>query len=302
MNRLTLKKMRRDIGLYFLLLPGLIYYLVFKLLPMWGVLVAFQNYNPYLGFLGSPWIGFKNFTDFFSNPDFLRLIVNTLYLSLLNILFYFPAPILIALLLNELSRQWFKKGVQTLIYIPHFMSLVIVANIFYMMLTTDGGLINNLMEKLGYGKISFLSDPGWFRPIIILQTIWKETGWGTIIFLAALAGVDMEQYEAAFVDGAGRFRQLWHITLPAIKGTIIILLILRMGSVLNTGFEQIYLMSNALNRSVAQVLDTYVYEVGITRGSFGYATAVSLFKSIVGIILIYSTNFMAKKAGESGIF
>lgn len=294
--------MRRDIGLYFLLLPGLIYYLVFKLLPMWGVLVAFQNYNPYLGFLGSPWIGFKNFTDFFSNPDFLRLIVNTLYLSLLNILFYFPAPILIALLLNELSRQWFKKGVQTLIYIPHFMSLVIVANIFYMMLTTDGGLINNLMEKLGYGKISFLSDPGWFRPIIILQTIWKETGWGTIIFLAALAGVDMEQYEAAFVDGAGRFRQLWHITLPAIKGTIIILLILRMGSVLNTGFEQIYLMSNALNRSVAQVLDTYVYEVGITRGSFGYATAVSLFKSIVGIILIYSTNFMAKKAGESGIF
>ncbi len=294
--------MRRDIGLYLLLLPGLIYYLVFKLLPMWGVLVAFQNYNPYLGFLGSPWIGFKNFTDFFSNPDFLRLIVNTLYLSFLNILFYFPAPILIALLLNELSRQWFKKGVQTLIYIPHFMSLVIVANIFYMMLTTDGGLINNLMEKLGYGKISFLSDPTWFRPIIILQTIWKETGWGTIIFLAALAGVDMEQYEAAFVDGAGRFRQLWHITLPAIKGTIIILLILRMGSVLNTGFEQIYLMSNALNRSVAQVLDTYVYEVGITRGSFGYATAVSLFKSIVGIILIYSTNFMAKKAGESGIF
>ena len=294
--------MRRDIGLYLLLLPGLIYYLVFKLLPMWGVLVAFQNYNPYLGFLGSPWIGFKNFTDFFSNPDFLRLIVNTLYLSFLNILFYFPAPILIALLLNELSRQWFKKGVQTLIYIPHFMSLVIVANILYMMLTTDGGLINNLMEKLGYGKISFLSDPTWFRPIIILQTIWKETGWGTIIFLAALAGVDMEQYEAAFVDGAGRFRQLWHITLPAIKGTIIILLILRMGSVLNTGFEQIYLMSNALNRSVAQVLDTYVYEVGITRGSFGYATAVSLFKSIVGIILIYSTNFMAKKAGESGIF
>lgn len=292
----------RDKWLYILLLPGLLYYLIFKLIPMFGIVLAFQQFNPYQGFWNSPWVGFTNFTDFFSNPDFGLLLKNTLWLSFLNIVFYFPAPIIIALLLNELRISWYKKGMQTLIYIPHFLSWVIVASIFYMMFTTDGGIVNGIIEMFGGERISFLSDPKWFRPMIIIQTIWKETGWGTIIFLAALAGVDMEQYEAAVVDGAGRFRQLWHITLPAIKGTIIMLLILRMGTVLNTGFEQIYLMSNAINRGVAQVFDTYVYEIGITRGSFSFATAVNLFKSIIGMILVYSTNHIAKRAGESGIF
>jgi putative aldouronate transport system permease protein len=292
----------RDKWLYVLLLPGLAYYILFKLIPMFGVVVAFQNYNPWLGFAGSPWVGFKNFADFFGNRDFWLLLRNTLTISFMNILFYFPAPILLSLLLNEVRGSKYKRGVQTLVYIPHFLSWVIVASIFYILLTTDGGLVNLLIEAWGGKKISFLSDPRWFRPLILLQTVWKETGWGTIIFLAALAGVDVEQYEAAIVDGAGRFRQLWHITLPAIKSTIVILLILRMGSVLNTGFEQIFLMSNALNRDVAQVFDTYVYEQGITRGVFSFATAANLFKSLVGLLLVYTANFAAKKAGESGIF
>ena len=292
----------RDRWLYVLVLPGVLYFFVFKLLPMFGIIIAFQKYNPYLGFLNSPWVGFKNFSDFFANPDFGRLLGNTLWISLLNIIFYFPAPILLALMLNELRVSWYKRSIQTLVYIPHFLSWVIAYSIFYMMLTTDGGIVNLLIEQLGGEKIAFLSDKGWFRPLVIVQSIWKETGWGTIIFLAALASVDIEQYEAAVVDGAGRLRQLWHITLPSIKGTIIILLILRMGSVLNTGFEQIYLMSNSVNRPVSQVFDTYVYEIGITRGSFSFATAVNLFKSIIGIILVFSTNYIAKRAGEATIF
>lgn len=269
---------------------------------MFGIIVAFQTYNPYTGFLASPFVGLKNFRDFFTHREFALLFTNTLYISFLNILFYFPAPIILSLLLNEVRHSWYKRSVQTLVYIPHFLSWVIVYSLFYMLLTTDGGIVNLLVEAATGNKIRFLEDPKWFRPIVIIQTIWKETGWGTIIFLAALAGVDMELYEAAIVDGAGRFRQLWHITLPAIKSTIIILLILRMGSVLNTGFDQIYLLTNSLNRSVANVFDVYVYEQGITRGSFSFATAVSLFKSVIGMILVYGTNYIAKKAGETGIF
>jgi putative aldouronate transport system permease protein len=301
-NKSVWARILRDRWLYLLVLPGVVYYIIFKLVPMFGIIVAFQNYNPYTGFIKSPFVGLKNFKDFFTHREFFLLFRNTLYISFLNIVFYFPAPILLSLLLNEVQRSWYKRGVQTLVYIPHFMSWVIVYSIFYMLFTTDGGIVNLLVEAGTGQKIRFLEDPKWFRPIVIIQTIWKETGWGTIIFLAALAGVDMEQYEAAIVDGAGRFRQLWHITLPAIKSTIVILLILRMGGVLNTGFDQIYLLTNSLNRSVANVFDVYVYEQGITRGSFSFATAVSLFKSVIGMILVYTTNYIAKKAGETGIF
>lgn len=298
----VLARILRDKWLYLLVLPGLVYYIVFKLIPMFGIIVAFQTYNPYTGFLKSPFVGWKNFRDFFTHREFFLLFKNTLYISFLNIVFYFPAPIILSLLLNEVRHSWYKRSVQTLVYVPHFLSWVIVYSLFYMLLTTDGGVVNLLVEMATGRRIRFLEDPAWFRTIVIIQTIWKETGWGTIIFLAALAGVDIEQYEAAIVDGAGRLRQLWHITLPAIKSTIVILLILRMGGVLNTGFDQIYLLTNSINRAVANVFDVYVYEQGITRGSFSFATAVSLFKSIIGMILVYSTNYIAKKAGESGIF
>ena len=291
----------RDRWLYFLLIPGVLYFLVFKYAPMWGLIIAFQDYSPFKGFLKSNWVGLRNFYDFFINPDFLRLLRNTLVMSALNLIFFFPMPIILALMLNELRNFLFKRTVQTIIYIPHFISMVIVYSITYVILSIMGGPVNGLMIKLFGHPIDFLASEAWFRPLILIQLIWKETGWGTIIFLAALAGVDVELYEAAIVDGAGRLRRLIHITLPSIMSTIVVLLILRIGYVLDNGFEQIFLMTNALNHSVADVFDTYVYEVGLRLGAFSYSTAIGMFKAVVGLILIWSTNFLAKKAGQSGI-
>jgi putative aldouronate transport system permease protein len=288
--------------LYVLLAPGLLYFLIFKYVPMWGVLLAFQNFSPFHGFWKSEWVGFEHFRVFFTNPEFFMLLRNSLILSFYNLIFFFPAPIILALLLNEVRVALFKQTIQTLVYVPHFISMVIVASLTYVFLTTEGGLVNELLDRYFGFKISFLTDPAWFRPIIILQTIWKECGFGTIIFLAALASVDVEQYEAAIIDGANRWQQMWHITLPAIRSTIVILLILRMGDVLDNGFEQIYLMLNPLNREVAEVFDTYVYFMGITQGAFSYSTAVGLFKSVVGIILVTLANWTAKKFGQSGIY
>lgn len=301
-RRRWLSKLKKDKWLYLLLIPGLLYFLVFKYWPMWGVLIAFQNYQPFLGFWNSEWVGFEHFSNFFANPDFFRLLRNTLILAVYDLVFFFPAPIILALLLNEVRLAYFKRVVQTLVYVPHFVSMVIVASMTYVFLTTSGGIINELVASITGKTINFLADPSWFRPMIILQMMWKDSGWGTIIFLAALASVDMEQYEAAVVDGANRFQRLIFITLPAISSTIVILLILRLGSFLDNGFEQIFLMTNSLNRSVADVFDTYVYFVGITQGAFSYSTAIGLFKSVVGILLIYGSNRLAKRFGQEGIF
>ncbi|OAS88616.1 MULTISPECIES: ABC transporter permease [Metabacillus] len=297
-----LQRLKRDRWLYLLLVPGILYFLIFKYAPMWGIVIAFQDYSPFKGVFGSEWVGFENFIDFFQNPDFFRLLRNTFILAVLDLVFFFPAPIILSLLLNELRINSYKRTVQTFIYVPHFMSWVIIASITYIFFTTSGGVMNEIVSYF-YGKeINFLSSPEWFRPLIMGQIIWKETGWGTVIFLAALASVDQEQYEAAIVDGAGRFRRLWHVTLPAVRSTIVVLLILRLGNFLDTGFQQIFLMSNSLNRSVADVFDTYVYFVGITQGAYSYSTAVGLFKSVVGIILVLGANKLAKKLGQEGIF
>lgn len=297
-----LQVVKNNRWMYLMLIPGVSYFLIFKILPMWGVLIAFQNYSPFLGFWKSDWVGISNFRDFFINSDFIKLFRNTIILSLMNLILFFPLPIIIALLLNELSRAWYKKLVQTIIYIPHFISMVIIASITYMLFNTQSGPINGLLMEAYGTKINFLGSPELFRPMILMQIIWKETGWGTIIFLAAIAGVDVELYEAAIVDGANRFQQLVHITLPAILQTIVIMLILRMGHVLDNGFEQIFLMTNSLNRTVADVFDTYVYTVGIQQGSFSYSTAIGLFKSLIGLGLIKGADTIAKKAGQSGIF
>lgn len=300
-NRAWLAKVKKDKWLYLLLLPGLLYFLVFKYLPMWGVLIAFQHYQPFLGFWNSEWAGFEHFRNFFQNPDFFRLLRNTLILAVYDLVFFFPAPILMALLLNELRIAFYKRLVQTMVYVPHFISMVIIASITYVLLTPSGGVLYELLARLTGQEINYLADPAWFRRLIIIQIMWKETGWGTIIFLAALASVDLEQYEAAVVDGASRFQRLLYITLPAISSTIVILLILRLGNFLDNGFEQIFLMTNSLNRSVADVFDTYVYFVGITQGAFSYSTAIGLFKSLAGIVLIYGSNWAAKRFGYEGI-
>ncbi|WP_405142055.1 sugar ABC transporter permease [Paenibacillus sp. FSL H7-0942] len=296
------RQIKRNKWLYVLVLPGFLYFVIFKYLPMWGIIIAFQDYQPFLGIWESNWVGLENFTNFFSNPDFFRLLRNTLVLALYDLIFFFPAPIIIALLLNEIRVAFFKRTIQTLVYVPHFVSMVIIASITYVFLTPQGGVLYDLIAWITGKPIDVLSSPGSFRPLIIVQMMWKEMGWGTIIFLAALAGVDTEQYEASIVDGAGRLRRMWHITLPAIRTTIVILLILRLGNFLDTGFEQIYLMTNSLNRDVADVFDTYVYTVGITQGAFSYSTAVGLFKSVVGIILVLGSNKLAKKFGHPGIY
>lgn len=294
--------MKRHKWMYLLMLPGIIYFIVFKYVPMAGLVISFQNYSPYLGILESEWVGWENFKTFFMNPDFKMLLVNTFSISILNLVFFFPMPILLALLLNEIKNKFVKKSIQTMIYIPHFISMVIVASITFTLLNTESGIINQIVYALTGEKLEFLADPKYFRWIIVLQNIWKETGWGMIIFLAALAGVDTQLYEAAQVDGAGKLRQIWHITLPAIKSTIIIMLIMKVGTLLNTGFEQIFLMKNSLNSSVAEVFDTYVYTLGITQGAFSYSTAVGMFKSLVATVMVVTTNWICKKCGETGLY
>lgn len=292
----------RDRWMYLLLFPGILYFVVFKYVPMLGLVMAFQDYKPFTGFINSPWVGFKHFERFFMEPQFWSLFRNTLLLAIYNLVFFFPLPILLALMINEARREMFKRIVQTLLYLPHFISWVVAVGIFYVLFTTEGGVVNELLAQFGFEKIPFMLSEEWFRPMIIAQSIWKEAGWGTIIFLAALSGVDLQLYEAARMDGAGRWRQLWHITIPAIRSTIVILFILRLGSFLDTGFEHIFLMLNSMNREVGEVFDTYVYMKGLTQAQYSYSAAVGLFKSVVGLVLVLGANKFAKKFGEEGVY
>jgi putative aldouronate transport system permease protein len=285
-----------------MVVPGMIYFAVFKYLPMWGLSIAFKDYSPFMGFWGSPWAGFTHFHRFLTAPAFPLVLRNTLILAVYNLVFFFPLPIVVSLLLNEVRKDSYKRIIQTLIYVPHFISWVVVVGIAYILFTPDGGIVNNLLVRAGHDKINFLLSPEWFRPMIIGQVIWKETGWGTILFLAALTAIDPQLYEAARIDGAGRWPQTWHVTLPGIKSTIVILLILRLGTFLDSGFEQVFLMLNAMNEETGNVFDTFVYISGIQQGNFSYATAANLFKALVGITLVLSANALAKRAGEEGIY
>ncbi|MBR2664656.1 MAG: sugar ABC transporter permease [Clostridia bacterium] len=291
----------RDRWLFLLLLPGLIYFVIFKYLPMFGIVIAFENYVPYSGVLGSEWVGFKWFQYFFKFPAWINYLKNTLILSLMNIVFYFPAPIILALLLNEMRSLRYKKVIQTLLYVPHFISIVIVVSITFVMFGSSG-IVFKLTEMLLGHPINYMGSPDTFRWMIIGQTIWKEMGWGTIIFLAALINVDTQLYEAAMVDGANRLQRLWHITLPAIRSTIVLMLILRMGSVLDTGYDHLILMANSLNRSVSQTLDVFVYQQGIQSGQFSYASAIGLMKAIVSVTLVVGSNKIAHMMGEQGLY
>ena len=302
LNRTSLlKRMWKVRWFYIFMAPGILYFLIFKIWPMWGVLMAFQNYQPVKGMWGSDWVGFRHFDRFFSTPDFWNLFRNTFLIALYDLIVFFPTTIILALLLNEVRHQVYKRLVQTLVYVPHFLSWVVVVGITYILLGSEG-VLNKLGGLIGLERINFLFNPDWFRPLIILQLIWKDAGWGTIIFLAALAGVNVQLYEAARIDGASRLRQVWHITLPGIRNVIVILLILRLGNFLDLGFEQIFLMLNPLNREVGEVFDTYVYRVGILEGQFSYSAAVGLFKSSVGLALVWIANRIAKALGEEGIY
>jgi putative aldouronate transport system permease protein len=296
------RRIRKNKLLYFMILPGLLYFIVFKYFPMYGLIISFQDYKPYLGILGSDWVGFEHFKTLFNDPWFWKIFRNTLVLFGLNMILFFPIPIILSLLLNEIRVQAFKRTVQTLIYVPHFMSWVIVVSISFVMLTLDGGIINDLLVWMGFEKVNFLLSEGWFRPMYILQVIWREAGWGTIIYLAAMAAVDPGLYEAARIDGANRWKQMWHVTLPSIRSVIIILLILRIGDVLELGFEHIFLLLNAMNREIGEIFDTFVYREGLLQGRFSYSTAVGFFRSFVGLAMVMIANWLAKKVGEEGVY
>lgn len=296
--------------LYILLIPGVTYMMIFNYLPMFGIAIAFQNFRPFasdtaLGaYFTSEWVGLANFQKFFLGYDFKMLLKNTLSISFLSLLFFFPAPIILALMLNEIKHEGYKRASQTMVYIPHFISIVIVGTLTQQLFSTTDGILFKIMESImGRGNVpNVLADPKYFYGLIVGQNIWKETGYGTIIFLAALSGVDMELYEAARIDGAGRWRLIWHITLPAIRGTIVIMLILKIGSILNTGYEQIFLMQNDLNYMASEVFDTYIYNKGIKLAQYSMATAAGVFKSIVSLVLVLSANKIAKLFGESGFY
>ncbi|SDD38464.1 putative aldouronate transport system permease protein [Paenibacillus sp. UNCCL117] len=296
------RRLWKNKWIYVMLLPGVLYFLIFKYIPMYGLIISFQDYKPFKGIMGSEWVGLKHFERLFAEPDFLNILSNTLILFGMNLLFYFPIPIILALMLNEVRVEFFKKTVQTLVYLPHFMSWVIIVSITFVMLTMDGGIINELLKYFGFSEVNFLLSPEWFRPTYILQVIWREAGWGTIIYLAAIASIDPQLYEAARMDGAGRLRQVWHITLPAIRSVIIVLLILKIGDVLELGFEHVYLLLNSMNRNVAEIIDTYVYTAGLRQGQFSYSAAIGFFKSLIGLILVMAANRLAKKMGEDGVY
>lgn len=296
-----LNRMKRERYIYLLLLPGVLYFIIYRYVPMAGLIIAFQDFNPFAGLMGSEWVGMKHFARMFESSEVIRVLNNTIQISLLQIFVAFPASIVLALMLNELRSEVYKRFIQSMIYLPHFLSWVVVVGIFVVFLRGEG-LINSVLSQFGLEAIPFLTDPAFFKPIITLQVIWKEVGWGTIIFLAALASVNPQLYEAAVIDGASRWRQLWHITLPAIRSVIIILFILRLGNVMDLGFEQIFLMLNPFNMDAGNVLDTYVFFKGIQQGNISFATAVGMFKGVVGLVLVILANRMAKRFGEDGLY
>lgn len=291
--------------LHILALPCVLYFFVFKYLPMYGILIAFKNYNGTRGLWGiisSPWVGLRHFYNFFSSIYFTRLLGNTILISTYRLIFAFPAPIILALLINELRSLRFKRVVQTITYMPHFLSWVVVSGLLIVLLSPENGPVNVVMGKLGLEPVFFIGDKRYFRSLLIISDIWKSVGWGTIIYLAAISGVDQEMYEAATIDGANRFQKIMRITLPSIKEIIIILFILAVGKILDENFEQIFNLYNPSVYEVSDVFETYVYRQGIIQAQYSYTAAVGLFKSAVALILVVGANRIARKNGSTGLW
>ncbi|WP_020617099.1 ABC transporter permease [Paenibacillus daejeonensis] len=293
---------RREWDLYLLLLPGILFLLLFKYTPMYGIIIAFKDFNIFAGFADSPWVGGKHFAKLFTSPDFRIVLMNTIIISLLKIVILFPLPIIIALMLNELRKMVFKRTVQTIVYLPHFLSWVIVAGLFIDLLSTDGGLVNKLLSSLGMQQISFFLDNSVFRSVLITSAGWKETGWSTIVYLAAFSMIDPSLYEAAKMDGASKMRQLWHVTLPGIAPIIVLMFILRLGNILEAGTEQILVMYNPVVYKVSDVIGTYVYRMGLGNQDYSFTTAVGMFEAVISFTLVIVGNSMSRKYLQRGIW
>lgn len=288
--------------MYLILVPVIAYYLIFCYAPMYGVTIAFKDYNMFKGVFGSEWVGLENFRRIFSTKDFYIVLRNTLMLNLLQLLFSFPGPIILALLLNELRSMAFKRSIQTIVYLPHFLSWVVVASLLVPMLSPSTGIVNQIIIKLGMEPIYFMSDPGWWVAIYVLIGIWKSIGWGAIVYLAALAGIDPSLYEAAIIDGANKWQQCLHITIPSIIPTIMVLLILNIGQLMSIGFDQPFLLGNSSVINVSDVISTYVYRIGLQSADISRSTAVGLFQSLVNFVILLCANTASKKLTGSGIY
>ncbi|BFT72455.1 ABC transporter permease subunit [Paenibacillus sp. P36] len=296
-----LKDIQKNKLLYVMLLPIILFFGVFHYIPMYGAIIAFKDFSPRLGILGSPWAGLEHFRTFFEGIYFWRTLKNTILISLYDLIFGFPAPIILALLLNEIKKTFFKRSIQTITYMPHFVSLVVVCGMIKEF-TASSGLVNDVIAFLGGERLSLLLEAQFFRTIYVSSGVWQHIGWGTIIYLAALAGIDTEQYEAAKIDGAGRWKQMFHITLPGIMPTIVILLILEMGRMMNVGTEKIILLYNPTVYDTADVISSYVYRMGLQEFNYSFSSAVGLFNSAINFTLVIGSNWLSRKLNNTSLW
>ncbi len=301
--KVKIKKSFRDYWqVYLLLIPVVVWYLVFCYYPMYGVVLGFKDYLPKDGILGSEWVGFEHFQWLFETDGFLRALKNTIVISLLKLVFCFPAPVILSLFINEIQARIFKKSIQTAIYLPFFISWVVMAGIIYNLLAVNGGIINNILVALGLERKSFMTDPNWFYPILLIAEIWKGTGWGTVIYIAAISGISPDLYEAAALDGCGRFKKMWYITLPSISPVVIMMFIMQIGNILNAGFDSIFNLYNVSVYNVADILDTYAYTIGIGQGLVEKGTALGLFKAVINFAILLTSNAIIKKLTGQGLY
>ena len=298
----TCKKMKRYYQLYLLLLPALIYFIIFRYGPMYGLQIAFKDYVATKGFWGSPFVGLKHFERFFSSPDFVMILKNTVMLSVGSILINFPMAIIVALMLHQVTCTRYKKAVQTIIYAPHFISMVVLVGMITLFLSPSSGIINKIIEAFGGEAIFFMAEPGWFKPVYILSETWQNTGLGTVIYLAALSSVSPELYEAAEMDGANKWQKMWHIDFPGILPTAVIQLILTTGNILSIGYEKVFLMQNALNRTASEVISTYEYKQGLQNAQYSYSAAIGLFNAVINLAILLSVNKFAQKVSDTSLW
>ena len=296
------QKMKKNYQLYLLILPTFIYFIIFRYVPMYGVMMAFKDFVASKGIMGSPWVGLKHFDRFFNSFQFEALIKNTIGLSVYQLLITFPIPIIIALMLNQLAREKVKKFIQTVIYAPYFISTVVLVGMLHIFLSPSSGFINNIIQAFGGEPIYFFSSPKWFQPLYILSSVWQGTGWATVIYMAALSGVDTQLHEAAIVDGASKFKRILTVDVPAIMPVIIIQLILSIGNVMNVGFEKAFLMQSPLNLDTSEIIGTYIYKVGLQQAQYSFSTAVGLFNAVINVILLVTVNKIVKKFSESSLW
>lgn len=296
------RSIRKNWDLYLLVLPVVLYFILIKYLPMYGIQIAFKDFSPVKGIWDSGWAGLKHFERFFNNYQFWTLIKNTVGISLYQIAVAFPIPIVFALMVNEIRGKWFKQGVQSIVFMPHFLSTVVLVGMVMAFLSPSTGIVNNLLRLLGEEPVYFMTEPGWFKTIYVLSDVWQNMGFSSVLYIAVLAGVDKHLYEAAMIDGAGKLKRLIHISVPALVPTAVIMLIFQFGSVMDIGFEKIYLMQNDLNRSASSVISTYVYEMGMLGSQFSFSAAVGLFNSVINLALILLVNQLAKRAGGTSLW